>query len=320
MLIVIWCFIILIVLYLVATCVIFQLVCRRFTSGFDPFKALTHATDEIAAAYPELMEEGRLFFETHGAEPVSITSFDGLTLRASLYEHPDARAVLVACHGYRSDPKRDFGAACGFYYGKGISILLIDERACGQSEGKYITFGIKERLDVQDWCAYALSRFPDKTVYAAGISMGATAVLMAVPELSPDVPAVLADCGFVSPWDELAHIIRHYVHLPAHALLQGVDLWCRLLAGFSLRQFSTVSALEQDDRPILLLHGEADELVPFSCSVEERDACKGPVDLFSVPDAGHGISYLVDTEGYQQALNRFLHQYVFRDTEDEAEG
>lgn len=304
---------ILLAAYLLAAFILFQLVFRRFAPARDPWKRLTHSTDKLLAAYPEAVAGGRRFLQTHPARDVAITSFDGLTLRGKFYENaqaPENGPVLIACHGYRSSGERDFAAACQFYYGKGLSILLIDQRAAGQSQGKYITFGVKERLDVQDWCRFAAELRPGAPVLLAGISMGASSVLMAAPELPDNVAAILADCGYVSPWDELAYVVRHNAHIPATPLLRGVDLWCRLLAGFSLSQYSTVEALAENTRPVFFIHGEADDLVPCENSLKSRQACKTHTALFTVPGAGHGMSYLVDTPGYHAALEDFL-RYVF---------
>ena len=51
---------------------------------------------------------------------------------------------------------------------------MIDQRAHGLSEGKTITFGIKERLDCLCWVEYLVERFGKETqILLTGISMGA---------------------------------------------------------------------------------------------------------------------------------------------------
>ena len=56
----------------------------------------------------------------------------------------------------------------------------MEQRCCGESEGKYITFGAKEKWDVQRWAIYVSERNKEKLpIYLYGQSMGASAVLMA---------------------------------------------------------------------------------------------------------------------------------------------
>ena len=299
-------FILLVFLYFFVTWAMFQLLCRRFRGRFSPLALIGKATNEALAPYAAQIRAGTEWIRRFPIRPVEISSFDGLTLRGALFENPDARGVLIGCHGYRSGGFRDFSSACPFYYGLGFSLLLIDQRATGASDGRYITFGVKERLDIQDWCAYIQKHFPGKPVLLAGISMGATSALMAAPELPENVAGIVADCGFVSPWEELGHVLRHFLHLPAAPFLAGIDFWCRLLAGFSLRQYTTELALADNTRPVFFIHGEADDFVPPENVRRNAAACAAPYVLFTVPAAGHGLSYLVNHGGYKARLAEFL--------------
>lgn len=312
MAIVLWCLGGLLGLYLLASFLTAELACRRFPRAWDPMKGLTHATDALLAPYAEIIGEGRDWLLRHPHDEAEITSFDGLRLRASYYDNPAGRGLLVACHGYRSDGVRDFASALRFYHDHGLSILLIDQRASGRSEGRYITFGVRESRDVRDWCLWARERHPELPVVLAGLSMGASTVLMASDDLPENVRVLLADCGYDSPWDELAFVARHDLHPAAQVLLPGVDLFCRLLGGFGLRERSASDSLSRCRRPVFFVHGEADGFVPPECSAKNRAACAGPTALLSVPGAEHGISFLVDREGYLRALDDFLQTYFFR--------
>ena len=79
-------------------------------------------------------------------------------------------------------------------------VLFIEHRCCGDSEGKYITFGAKEQWDVKQWAVYMAERNKEKLpIYLYGQSMGAASVLMASGHtLPPEVKGLIADCGFQS--------------------------------------------------------------------------------------------------------------------------
>lgn len=315
MLVLLWIVVGLIALYLIVSLATFFLAFRRFAGQWNPMKRLTNATDALLAPYHELMDSGMGWLRTHPCEPVEITSYDGLTLRGSFYENPGAKAVLVACHGYRSNGIRDFASACRYYGEHDMSILLIDQRACGRSDGKYITFGIKESRDARSWCEFAGKRNPGLPVVLAGISMGAAAVLMTADDLPECVTALLGDCGYSSAWDELEYVAEHYMARPLTLLVPGVDLWCRLIGGFGLRERDAVQALRKTDRPVFFVHGEADELVPHENAEKIRAACPAPNVLLSVPGAQHGMSYLVDHDLYCRSVDDFLRTFVFGKTE-----
>ena len=87
-----------------------------------------------------------------------------------------------------------------------------------------------------------------------------------------------------------------------------IEMYAKLFAGFGFKDYSTVTALKQTTVPVLFVHGESDRLVPTRFSVENYAACAGEKRLVTVPDAGHGTSYLVDKDNCQQALREFLSQ------------
>ena len=58
--------------------------------------------------------------------------------------------------------------------------------------------------------------------------------------------------------------------------------------------------------PVLFFHGEADTFVPCYMSQKIYDACRSPKKLVTVPDAEHGLVYLVDNPGYFQAVVEFF--------------
>lgn len=84
-------------------------------------------------------------------------------------------------------------------------------------------------------------------------------------------------------------------------------MFTRLFAGFSLKEYSTLDAMRVMTRPIFLAHGEADTFVPCEMSRRAYEACQSAdKTLFTVPDAGHGHSYLKQPERYRAAVVAFL--------------
>ena len=80
------------------------------------------------------------YAKTTPYENVSIRARDGITLRAKLYDIPDATGSILLFHGYRSFGECDFGCILSHYRDtRRLRILLIDQRAHGDSDGKYIT-------------------------------------------------------------------------------------------------------------------------------------------------------------------------------------
>ena len=72
-----------------------------------------------------------------------ITSFDGLKLHATWFPQEECKKVVICFHGYTSQGMKDYIGLSGYYMENGYSMLLVDERAHGESEGKYIGFGYR---------------------------------------------------------------------------------------------------------------------------------------------------------------------------------
>lgn len=67
-------------------------------------------------------------------ERVYITSADGLRLTGRYYPAKPGAPLVIACHGYRGTPSRDFSVGAEIYRSMGCALLLIEERGqCGSA-------------------------------------------------------------------------------------------------------------------------------------------------------------------------------------------
>lgn len=258
----------------------------------------------------DLIEHGRALYDSLPYEDLYLTSFDGLRLHARFYKNGDGRRTLLLSHGFRSSGRGDFAAVLPLYYETlGCSLLVLDHRAHGESEGRYITYGIRERFDVRDWARYLTDRAGgDVQIVLDGISMGATAVLMACGTELPDtVTGVIADCGFTSPWDIFSHILHGTFHLGDFPILYLVGHMARRRAHFGFREATTVRAVENWTKPALFIHGTADDFVPPAMTEAAYAACPAAdKTLILVEGAMHGCSYLRDRARCESALRQFF--------------
>ena len=254
-----------------------------------------------------VISEGYDWLSHTPSEKIYITSFDGLRLCGHLITHPAARRTVLFMHGFRSSWQHDFGAAAKDLYDAGCNLLFAEQRAHGESEGKYITYGIYERFDCAEWFNCISRRFGSLPAYGDGISMGATTVLMATGLKLPGcVKGIIADCGFTSPKAIMTSVFRQHSKLPAWLVIPEVSLYSRLRAGFSFSDYSTLDAMRVNTLPIFFAHGDADDFVPLSMTIENYQACKAPKYLLVVPGAGHGMSYLIDHDTYLESLLNFF--------------
>lgn len=262
----------------------------------------------------EEIMRGGAFMRTHVSEVITIDSHDGLKLCGRLIAQEKPVGLVIMVHGYQSHPVLDFSCAVEPFFRYGFSMLMIDQRAHGSSEGKHIGFGVTERCDLVRWVDYARERWPELPVLLDGVSMGAATVMMGA-ELgyADNVKAIIADCGYTSPGAICKKVLYQWFKLPPFPIYYGAKFWIRLLAGYDLDGASSVSGLrkleEQDTRPcVLLAHGVADDFVPYEMALECRAALseEGRVWFASSETAGHGRAFLKDREKYIAALEEMF--------------
>lgn len=240
-------------------------------------------------------------------ERVSTLSFDGMTLRGNYYHFHDGAPVKIIFHGYRSFALRDCAGGFALARKLGMNVLAVDQRAHGRSDGHVITFGVLERQDCLSWVQYVSNRFGEQTpVVLSGLSMGAATVVMATTlPLPQNVVCVLADCPYSSPEEIIRKVCRD-VHFPGRIVYPFISVAATVFGKFRLADASATQAASQSKIPILLLHGEDDRFVPCEMSRKIHAASNGCTQLETFPEAGHGLSYMIDPARYEEVCINFL--------------
>ena len=257
--------------------------------------------------YYRNLASGRQFMQDHNAQDVYMTNREGLKLHAVWVPTPNAKGTVIFAHGFHSCGLSDFSLAFELYYNLNMNILVLTQRTHYRSEGKYITFGVKESQDMREWIDYHNENFGNFPILCSGLSMGASTVMyLASMDLPHNVRGFVADCGFTSPWEIIAHVVKRTTHLPAWPFMWAADLCARLFAGFSLRQMHTTQTLKKNTRPILLVHGKLDDFVPTEMSLRSFETCGGDKTLLLVEGADHGVSFLVNRETYLEKIHQLL--------------
>ena len=178
-------------------------------------------------------------------EEFSIQSFDGLTLRGRYFEYAPGAPIELLFNGYRGTAERDMCGGVFRCFSIGRSAFLVDQRACGYSDGHVISFGVNESRDCLAWVNFLVKHFgPDVKILLSGISMGASTVLTAAGMPLPEnVIGVLADCGFTSAKDIICKVMKEDMGLPPVVLYPFVRLGARLFGRFDPEERSAIAAM-----------------------------------------------------------------------------
>jgi fermentation-respiration switch protein FrsA (DUF1100 family) len=243
---------------------------------------------------------------------VSITSFDGLTLRGKYYEYAPDAPMEILFHGYRGSAKRDLCGGVARCFALGRSALIVDHRAAGESEGHVITFGINERHDCLSWINFVVSHFgSDVKIIITGVSMGAATVMLAAAEdLPSNVVCALADCGYTSAEEIIKKIVAE-MKLPPKLIYPFITLAARIFGRFNLNETSPIEAMKNAKIPVIFIHGDTDDFVPCDMSSRLYEACVTQKKFVVIHGAGHGLAFPIDQEGYVEALRQFEQECNF---------
>lgn len=187
-------------------------------------------------------------------------------------------------------------------------MLLVDERAHGESEGTYIGFGCLDRMDALKWFDWVLETCgKDVRILLHGTSMGGATVLMASGLALPEqIKGIISDCAFTSPKEVFTHVLHTMIHLPAFPIMQISDRINRKRAGYGLDDCNAAREVQKATVPILFIHGSADTFVPCSMCDTIYENCASPKKKLIVEGAAHAESFYKDTEAYENAMTEFL--------------
>ncbi len=237
-----------------------------------------------------------------------IISGDGLRLHGTWFPQGDCKKVVICFHGYTSQGMKDYIGLSGYYLKNGYSMLLVDERAHGESEGKYIGFGCLDRLDALKWMNWVIRKCgEDVEILLHGTSMGASTALMASSlEIPSQVKGIVSDCAFTSPREVFTHVLKNMYHMPAFPTMQLADFLNRKLSGYGLDECNAAREVKNAKVPILFIHGSGDTFVPCSMCETMYENCASPKKKLIIEGAAHAECYYKDTDAYENALTEFI--------------
>lgn len=261
--------------------------------------------------YINLIQKSHQWLADHHAQDVYVESAEGLRLHGLWIPVENAKGTILFAHGYKSTFLVDFGRALSLYHNLGYNLLLPEQRAHGQSEGKIITFGVKESDDMLKWLEMHNRVLGQYQVILSGMSMGASTMMYVADRSLPDnVKGIIVDCGFSSPAAIISAVFTKITKLPAIPVIWIADLCARLFGGFSLYACDSYKTLSKNRLPIIMVHGKEDHFVPCVMSEQGFAHCTGEKQLLLVEGAGHGLSFLFATEAYVQMVEKFMEDHI----------
>ena len=220
------------------------------------------------------------------AEEIDVTARDGIRLHSWLFRSPTAEASVIVLHGHGGN-KHTCLPLAQFMYPR-YNVLLLDHRGHGESDGRRTTIGYEERLDVHGAVDLLLERGLGP-VGIFGLSMGGATAILAAAE-DPRIAAVVAD----SPYGRLRWAVQQSANLRGYpAFLSPSIAFLGVLATslhlrYRMRAFDPVGVVEKiAPRPLLLMHGTEDDVVPVGSAHALFARAGEPKELWLIEGLKH---------------------------------
>lgn len=237
-----------------------------------------------------------------------IVAYDKKILHAISVKNITSNWVIII-HGYDSEALNMACYAKNFY-NMGYSVLLIDQRGFGLSEGNETTMGNKEKLDLLKWVDHLNNNGAEKIILF-GVSMGASTVMLASNKISANVRLIIEDCGYTSVYDEFSYNLKRIFRLPEKPFMNIAELYIRLKYGWNLKKDNSCKAsISMCKVPILFIHGSSDNFVPFYMQDELYESANCEKEKLVAYGAGHAESHIVDEKLYWKTIESFINKYI----------
>jgi len=242
---------------------------------------------------PDMVRDADVTFAQIGAkrEDFEVRAADGTMLRGWKVRaaKPNCAWVLVF-HGV-ADNRYGMTEHARLLLQAGYSVVMMDQRAHGASDGVIASYGWLERKDTSAVIDALLQTEHPTYLFALGNSMGASIALQSAGQ-DKRLEALVAE----APFADLQEAAYDYAGLQRWPTL-GKTLFApgawtvvyrgEKLAGFPARDVSSVKAVQQRAFPVLLICDGADVVLPCRHSEEILKAATGPKELWRVPGALH---------------------------------
>jgi alpha-beta hydrolase superfamily lysophospholipase len=233
-------------------------------AGYVLLCALIYAMQERLIFFPERDPLGTRYTFGVPAEE-QLISVEGAQLHALLFQAPEPRGVILYLHG-NAGSLRSWGGVAPDFVARGYDVLLVDYRGYGQSSGS-IVGEAQLHADMAAVYAWVAARYPEEQIVLYGRSLGGGLAARLAAEQRPRLLIL------ESPFYSLEAIARRqFPFVPPFLLKYPLQTW---------------SWIGQVRCPVVIIHGTADEVVPFADGERLAASVAAPLRFHQVAGGSH---------------------------------
>ena len=252
--------------------------------GYILVCALLYFFQEKLIFFPEKLSKNHLFQFDQTFEEKNIRTNDGMILNGLLFKADSSKGVIFYLHG-NGGALNSWGEVAKTYTDLNYDIFLLDYRGYGKSEG--VIKG-QEQLykDIQTAYDEMKKEYTEDRIIVLGYSLGTGLASKIASENDPRLLILQA------PYYSLTDVMRRtYSIIPTFLLRYKLE---------------TNKNLKDCKMPVVIFHGDVDEVIYYGSSLKLKDEFKTGDKLITLRGQGH--NQMTYNEDYQRALGEILEE------------
>jgi alpha-beta hydrolase superfamily lysophospholipase len=243
---------------------------------------LVYVVQEKLIFFPEKLSPDFRFAFQVPFEEISLQTQDKVLLNAVLFKADQPQGVVFYLHG-NAGSLNSWGDVAPVYTALNYDVFMLDYRGYGKSEGK-ISSQKQMYQDVQTAYDHLKTRYAEREIIVLGYSIGTGPAAKVAAQNQPRLLLLQA------PYYSLKDVMKHYFPvLPTFLLKYPLETY----------QFLPECAM-----PVVLFHGEQDEIIYYGSSLKLKKHLKPTDTLITLVGLGH--NGMTSSPQYQAQLQKFL--------------
>lgn len=233
--------------------------------------------------YPEKLPEDYKFSFAGNFEEVTIRTKDEKHLSSVLFKTHNPKGVIFYLHGNGGSIK-EWGEVAQLYNSMNYDTFILDYRGYGKSEDK---INSKDQLfsDVESAYQELLKRYPENKIIILGYSVGT---------------------GLAAKLASEHHARLLILQAPYYSLKDEMNQKFSFLPKFLLKyNFDTNEYLKKVTSPVIIFHGDKDEVIHYNASLKLKNNFKKGDSLIILKDQYH--NGITDNLDYQNSMRIILY-------------
>ena len=233
---------------------------------------------------------------------VELVTEDNVRL-AAWYTPPENGAVILVAHGYGDKRTEHYYT---LFASHGYGVIAWDFRAHGNSEGEFSSLGYYEVLDAKAALDFVLAQPGVEHIGAWGGSMGAVTMIRATAQY-PEIEALVADSPFTTLEEEMD------LRVPFPVMRSLIRFFAEGQSGVTVNSVRPIDDIARiSPRPVFLIQGMGDGMVPLDSAERLYDAAGEPRQLWTENDVPHLNMYAFYRTRYTKRVIKFFDEYLLK--------